>query len=219
MFKKLITVTALSVALSSSVASAVENNLIIDIMPLSFTAHDNVDGFENNIYVGGYRSGYSEKIEGVGSISPNISIGYGLDLPYFSIDATVGAGYLANGAFTASYFQGELTAYVTTKHKGFMIGPFYRLIDFSDPTWSTDNLDMKMIDNTTSTVSNAFGNANAYAYGIAMMTGGKKVKFKLKVSRLNDANMYVTGRNGYVPESNYLSMDGVSVELGLALRF
>lgn len=203
MLKNTIVKTALVAGLFVSQLSAVENNFIVDIMPLSITAHSDVEGFSNKIGSSSYYA--SETISGSASVSPNISLGYGLDLPYFSIDATAGVGMIINGAFTASYWQGEATAYVTTAHKGFMIGPFYRYMNISDPTWTTDNLAM------TGTVANA--------YGIAMMTGGKKVKFKIKVSQLNGADIAVAGKNGYIPSSNILSLDGTSVELGLALRF
>ena len=86
-----------------------------------------------------------------------------------------------------------------------MIGPFYRYVDYSDPEWSTDNLVMAGTD--------------AKAYGIAMMVGGKNVKFKAKVSKLSGADIAVFGVNGYAANSDVISLDGVSVELGLALRF
>jgi len=205
--KKILTTVALMSTLITPQLSAVENNFIMDIMPLGITAHSNVDGFVNSYTSSSGYSYASETISGSASFTPNIALGYGLDLPYFSLDATVGVGALVNGAFTATYTQAELTAYVTTAQKGFMIGPFYRYLNYSDPQWATDNLSMKMID------------SSAYAYGIAMMTGGKKVKFKLKVSELNGADVAVAGKNGYTASSNVLSLDGVTVELGLALRF
>lgn len=192
-----------SIALASSVLlpqlSAAEHNFIMDIMPLGVTAHSDINGFKN-------KSGYSyEAISGSASVSPNILLGYGLDLDYFSMDAEVGGGLLVNGAFSAAYLQGEMTAYVTSFQKGFMIGPFYRYMNIEDPTWGTKNLEM------TGTVASAFG--------LAMMTGGKHVKFKMKVSQLNDANIAVKGVNGYRPSQDTLSLDGISLELGLALRF
>jgi hypothetical protein len=197
--KKIIIKTVLLAGLLTSQLSAVENNFIMDIMPGAYQGHTNVDGFVNS-------SGFaSETIEGTGSISPSISLGYGLDIPYASFDVTAGVGYLMNGAFTAAYTQAEVTGYVTTKAKGFMIGPFYRYVNYSNPTWSTENLSM---EGTT-----------ASAYGIAMMTGGKNVKFKVKVVSLNGADIAVRGENGYTASSNVISLDGVGVELGLALRF
>ena len=201
--KKILMTLALTSSLAISQLSAAENNFIMDIMPGSAIMHSDIDGFSNNY--GGSSYYASETIKGKASFSPNIALGYGLDLPYFSLDTTVGGGAMINGAFTATYLQGEVTAYVTSLKKGFMIGPFFRYVDISDPKWVTDNL--KMVGTT------------ANAYGIAMMTGGKKVKFKMKVSQLTGANIAVTGRNGYIPSKNTLSLDGVSIELGLALRF
>ena len=203
MLKKTIVKTALVAGLFVSQLSAVENNFIMDIMPGAYQGHSNVDGFVNSI--GGTSSYASETITGTGSISPSIALGYGLDIPYASLDVTVGAGYLINGAFTATYTQAEVTAYVTTAEKGFMIGPFYRYVDYSDPKWATENLTMK--------------GTTASAYGISMMTGGKNVKFKLKVVSLNGADIAVEGANGYRASSNIISLDGIGVELGLALRF
>jgi len=203
MLKKAIIKTALVAGLLASQLSAVENNFIMDIMPGAYQGHSNLDGFVNSL--GGSSYYASETISGKGSLSPNISLGYGLDIPYASFDATVGAGALVNGAFSATYVQGEVTAYVTTAEKGFMIGPFYRYVNYSDPKWATENLTM-----TGTTAS---------AYGISMMTGGKKVKFKLKVVSLNGADIAVRGANGYSASSNIISLDGVGVELGLALRF
>ncbi len=201
--KKILATVALASSLVVPQLSAVENNFIMDIMPLAITAHSDVDGFSNKIGSSSYVA--SETISGSGSFSPNLALGYGLDLDYFSLDATVGVGAIVNGAFSATYLQGEVTAYVTSYEKGFMIGPFYRHMDISDPTWTTENLKMT-------------GTA-ASAYGIAMMTGGKKVKFKVKISQLNGADIAVAGANGYTPSSNTLSLDGTTVELGLALRF
>jgi hypothetical protein len=207
MLKSTMVKTALVAGLLVSQLSAVENNFIMDIMPGAYQGHSNADGFANSISTSSsYSYSYgSETISGQGSISPSIALGYGLDVPYASFDVTVGAGYLINGAFTAAYTQGEVTAYVTTGKKGFMIGPFYRYVNYSNPTWATDNLTM---EGTT-----------ASAYGISMMTGGKKVKFKLKVVSLNGADIAVKGANGYTPSSDTISLDGVGVELGLALRF
>ena len=203
MLKSTMVKTALVAGLLVSQLSAVENNFIMDIMPGAYQSHSDVDGFVNSTSTS---SSYgSETITGKGSISPSIALGYGLDVPYASFDVTVGAGYLINGAFTAAYTQAEATAYVTTGKKGFMIGPFYRYVNYSNPTWATDNLTM---EGTT-----------ASAYGISMMTGGKKVKFKLKVVSLNGADIAVEGANGYTPSSDTISLDGVGVELGLALRF
>ena len=201
--KKTLVVLVLTSALTVSQLSAVENNFIMDIMPGSAIVHSNIDGFSNK-YAGSF-SYASETISGKASFSPNIDLGYGLDLPYFSLDTTAGVGVMANGAFSATYLQGEVTAYVTSYKKGFMIGPFFRYIDISNPKWKTDNLNMV--------------GTTANAYGIAMMTGGKKVKFKVKVSQLTGADIAVTGKNGYIPSRNTLSLDGLSVELGLALRF
>jgi len=207
MLKNTFIKTTLAAGLLVSQLSAVENNFIMDIMPGSFQGHATTDGFTNSrTSSSSYYYGYdSETIEGKVSFSPNIALGYGLDIPYASFDVTAGAGYLINGAFSASYLQGEVTAYVTTAQKGFMIGPFYRYVNYSNPTWITDNLTM---EGTT-----------ASAYGLAMMTGGKKVKFKLKVVSLHGADIAVKGANGYTPSSNTISLDGVGVELGLALRF
>jgi len=201
--KKVIIKTALMASLLVSQSSAVENNFVMDIMPGSFQSHPDIDGFVNSYADSSY--GETETISGKGSFSPNISLGYGLDIPYASFDITAGAGFLVNGAFSATYLQGEVTAYITTARKGFMIGPFYRYVNYSDPKWSTDNLIM------TGTAANA--------YGISMMTGGKKVKFKLNVVSLNGADIAVKGANGYVPSSNTISLDGIGIELGLALRF
>lgn len=197
--KKLITGLLLTSVVATSQLSAIENNFIMDIMPLSIVAHSDLEGFSNT-------SGFSsETISGSASVSPNILLGYGLDLSYFSFDVTAGGGALVNGAFSATYLQGEVCAYVTTKQKGFMIGPFYRIMDYSDPKWLTDNLIMT--------------GTQASVYGISMMTGGKKVKFKMKVGQTSGADIAVQGINGYTASSNTLSLDGLNVELGLALRF
>ena len=203
MLKNMILKSLAVTGLLTSQLSAVENNFVMDIMPGSFQSHSNVDGFVNSR--GGNRYSEIETISGKGSFVPNIALGYGLDMPYASFDITAGGGALVNGAFTATYLQGQVTAYVTTAGKGFMVGPFYRHVNYSDPKWTTDNLSMK--------------GTTASAYGISMMTGGKKVKFKLNILSLSGADIAVKGENGYIPSTNIISLDGVGVELGVSLRF
>lgn len=196
MFKKVI----LTCGLLASQLSAAEHNFVVDIMPGSFLVSSDVDGFTNTSGFG------SEEIDGSASFAPNISVGYGLDLSIpLSLDFTVGTGVLANAAFDTTYTQAELTVYGTTPSKGFMMGPFFRTMKFKDPSWTTDNLTM---EGTT-----------ANAYGIAMMVGGKKFKFKMKLSKVSNADLKVQGHNGYVPSSSTLSLDGTMIELGMGLRF
>jgi len=198
--KKIVTGVLCAAALALQVeAKSVEHNFIMDIMPGSMQVHEDTDGFINTNGVD------TEEVTGVASFSPNINAGYGLDIPFGSFDVTGGIGAIINGAFSAVYTQVELAGYVTTRKKGFMIGPFIRYVNIADPEWATDNLNM---EGTT-----------ALAYGIGMMTGGKKVKFKMKISSLNGADIAVQGRNGYTPNSNVISLDGIGVELGIALRF
>jgi len=198
--KKLVT-GALCAALLALQAEAkvVENKFVMDIMPGSAQIHEDTDGFTNS-------TAYDvEEISGVASFAPTIGAGYGLDIPFASFELTGGVGALVNGAFYAIYTKAELAAYVTTRQKGFMIGPFVRYVNISDPEWATDNLSM---EGTT-----------ALAYGIGMMTGGKKVKFKLRVGTLTGADIAVRGENGYKPSSPVISLDGTTIEMGIALRF
>jgi len=198
--KKIVTGVLCAAALTLQVeANSVEHNFIIDIMPGSMQVHEDTEGFYNTNGVD------KEEITGVASFSPNISAGYGLDIPFGSFDVTGGIGAMINGAFSAVYTQVELAGYVTTRKKGFMIGPFVRYVNIADPEWATDNLEMK--------------GTTALAYGIGMMTGGKKVKFKMKISSLNGADIAVNGLNGYNESQSSISLDGIGIELGIALRF
>ena len=198
MFKKSILVSTLLL----SQLSAIEHNFIVDIMPLSLLASSDVSGLENRSRGGGV----IESIEGSSSLVPNISIGYGLDLTsLLSIDLSVGKGALVNGAFDTTYTQGELTVYGTSASKRFMMGPFFRVMNFGDSTWTTDNLEMS--------------STSGQAYGLAMMVGGKKFKFKMKISQLTNTDIALKGKNGYSPSSSSLSLDGTMVELGMGLRF
>ena len=196
MFKKVI----LTCGLLASQLSALENRFVVDIMPGGFLVSSDADGFENTSRLG------SETIDGSTSFAPNISVGYGLDLAIpLSVDFTVGAGSVMNGAFDTTYTQGEVTVYGTTPLKHFMMGPFFRVMNFKNPSWTTDNLSME--------------GTSANAYGLAMMVGGKKFKFKMKFSKVTNADIKVQGHNGYTPSSSTLSLDGAMIELGMGLRF
>jgi len=199
MIKKNLFKLAIASSILFTQAQAIEHNFIMNIMPGSILASSDIEGFTNTV------GGPSETIDGYACFSPNLSLGYGMDIDYFSFDVAAGYGVLTNAVFTTFYIQAEATVYLTTLQKGFMIGPFVRYMDISDPEWSTDNL--------------AMTGTSANAYGISMMTGGKKVKFKVNISKLSGADIAVTGRNGYIPSSSILSLDGTSIELGLALRF
>jgi len=199
MFKK----TILTFGLLVSQLSATEHRLIVDIMPGSFLASSDLNGLTNTSS-GNFR--VEESIEGSTSLNPNISIGYGLDLTSpVSIDLSVGTGALLNGAFDTTYTQTELTVYGTSESKRFMIGPFFRVMNFSESDWTTDNLSMS--------------STSGYAYGIAMMIGGEKFKFKMKLSQLTNTDIQLQGQNGYSPSSSNISLDGTMLELGMGLRF
>ena len=169
-------------------------------MPGSFLISPDIKGLEN---ISGF---FDEKIDGSGSFSPNISVGYGLDLTSpLSVDLSVGTGALVNGAFDVTYTQAELTVYGTSKSKRFMMGPFFRVMSFDNPSWTTNSL---MMEGTS-----------GHAYGLAMMVGGESFKFKMKVSQLTNTDVKLTGQNGYAPSSSSISLDGTAIELGMGLRF
>ena len=196
MLKKMILTSGLLV----SHLSATEHNFIVDIMPGSFLVSSDVTGLTNT-------SGWSsETVDGSTSFIPNISVGYGVDLSIpLSIDVSVGTGALLNGAFDTTYTQAELTLYGTSASKHFMIGPFFRVMNFDDSSWITDNLSM--------------AGTSGQAYGLAMMIGGKHVKFKMKLSQLTNTDIKLQGQNGYTPSSSSVSLDGTMLELGIGLRF
>jgi hypothetical protein len=146
MFRKII----LTCGLLASQLSATEHRFTVDIMPGSFLVSNDIKGLTNT------SGGNSETVDGSASLIPNISVGYGLDLSSpLSIDLSVGTGVLVNGAFDTTYTQVELTVYGTSESKHFMIGPFFRVMNFDDSSWITDNLRMT--------------GTSGHAYGIAMM--------------------------------------------------
>ena len=196
MFKK----TILTLGILASQLSATEHRFIVDIMPGSFLVSNDINGLTNT------SRGISETVEGSTSLNPNISLGYGLDLSApLSIDLSVGTGVLINGAFDTTYTQAELTGYWTTKSKRFMIGPFFRVMNFDDSSWTTTNLSME--------------GTSGHAYGLAMMIGGEHFKFKMKLSQLTGTDIKLQGQNGYIPSSSSLLLDGTMLELGMGLRF
>ena len=196
MFRKII----LTCGLIASQLSATEHRFIVDIMPGGFLLSSDIKGLTNT------SEWDLEEVEGSASLTPNISVGYGLDLSIpLSIDLSVGTGGLVNGAFHTTYTQTELTVYGTSASKGFMMGPFFRVMNFDDFSWTTDNLRME--------------GTSGHAYGIAMMTGGKKFKFKMKLSHLANTDIKLQGQNGYRPSSSSFSLDGTMLELGMGLRF
>lgn len=111
---------------------------------------------------------------------------------------------LLNDALNSTNYFGDLAILSKVDSNGvFAIGPHASFISFN-PSWDGQ-------------ADIAFDDTTGWLLGIKFYVGGSRVKFSGAIDYLN-AEFDVTGRNGWVPNSDTLDISGLSIQLGVLFR-
>ena len=149
-------------------------------------------------------SSVKEKIDGYGSLLPNISLGIGFDTSRMYFDLTAGVGYLWNDIYTASMIsidaagRFKLGRFVT-------LGPHISYVNLK-PTWNgISSVDLE--------------DTNGLIPGICFTVGGKKLAFSVNLDYLLNASFGIETSNGWMTNDDTLDISGFLLQLGTIFRF
>lgn len=186
---------------------------LLDIRPGGFLLSPDMDGFT----VRNGSSTYRENIDGIGSWTPTINAGIGINFELLSLDITAGPGFLWNQAFYGAFWQADLGAMFNLANGHFRIGPHVGIIGLGDATWEGDN------NFSQDPQIDLQGNSGLKG-GLAIQAGGKRAAFRANLDIVN-VKYDVTTTGGWVAQDENgkrlteLDMSGVILELGAIFRF
>lgn len=177
-------------------------DFVLDIKPASLLVSPDVDGFEVE------RSGYYwDTVEGTGSWMPTLKAGIGIDTSSLYIDVTGGLGYLWNDAFHANMYLADVAVRFKLG-RVVTLGPHISVVSF-DPTWEGELSDSDDVE---------LSECTGFMPGLCLTAGGKIVSFSLSLDYLS-ASFDVETHNGWRANDDSLDMSGLSLNLGVLLRF
>lgn len=203
------------VGLLGTTVQAEVAQFILDLRPASAIFSPDLDGFTV-----ARTSGFVTEVEeigGIGSWTPSINGGLGLDFGTVNLNITGGGGYLLNGAFGGPFWQGEVSLLFESGDGHFRIGPHVGVIGLGDATWHAD--DAFGIDPQIDMMGNT-----GWKGGFILHAGGDQVAFQANIDYV-DVRYDISTQSGWVARDDSgntvteLDMSGVMVNLGILFRF
>jgi hypothetical protein len=192
-------------------------HFLLDFRPGSFLLAPDLDGF--TVHNAG--NTYFETVSGVGSWTPSLNAGLGLNFNVVDLNITAGPGYLWNGAFRGPFWQADVGVLFKAAHGHFRIGPHVGLLGLGDATW--DSIDSSGYSSSGDPQVDLQGNTGFKA-GLTLHAGGDKVAFLANIDFV-DAKYDVTTTGGWVAQDDEgtvareLDMSGMMIDLGVIFRF
>lgn len=186
---------------------------LLDIRPASGLISPDLDGFR----VRNAGNTEWEEISGVGSWTPSLNMGLGLDFGPVNLNITGGGGYLWNAAFHGPFWQADVAVLFESENGNFRIGPHAGVLGLGDADW--EDYDSFSIDPQIDLMGNT-----GFKGGLMLHAGGRKVAFQANFDYV-DTSYDVTTSSGWVAlddagnVATELDMSGFMINLGVIFRF